>query len=126
MKVYVIEYGEYSDRGVFGVTESEERAKEIVEKIRQHKAYGFEDPYYIEYDTEECEKDARHLNDFMWHVSFSNASYMIAESDADEEGLVERPDGVIDIWVEAENDETAIKIAAERRAEYLAQKNGLT
>lgn len=122
MRIYVIECGEYSDRGVFGVTDSEEKAKEIVAKIRAYSGYGFEDPSYTEYDTEECEQDARHLNDVMWRVSFLNASYTIAESDADEEGIVERPDGAIDVWVEADTEDKALKIAADRRAEYIANK----
>ena len=49
MKVYVIEKGEYSDRGVIGVVETEEEAKQVCSALSD----GLYDAYYTEYDTKQ-------------------------------------------------------------------------
>lgn len=132
MKVYVIQCGRYSDRTVYGVTLSEEKAKQIVAKIEKanenakpFSRYGYEDPYYDEYDTDDCEKQSCDELNTMWRISFLNSSYVIAESGAEDEGLFEDFDGAIIIWVWAENEDEALKIASDRRAKYIAEKEGL-
>lgn len=129
MKIYVIMKGAYSDRHVVTATLDPVKAKKIAEK--------FSDDY------DDCWIDEFEDGDFMlrdlWYVSFYGDGSIQCVSKENSEYCYEgayndksircnvRNGKVHAVWmyVFADNEEHAIKIATDKRAEFLAQQNGL-
>lgn len=130
MKIYVITKGEYSDYHICAVTEDEK----IAEKL-QRIFSDWDKAKIEEYDTDNysIERYKNFLEGrLLYVVAFSSLGdvddvWMSDEADIWVNGKVyNNPySEEISISVDAPNKETAIKIAAERRAEYLAEKNGI-
>lgn len=129
MKIYVVMKGAYSDRHVVTATTDPEKAKKISEKFSD--------------DWDDCWIDEFEDGDFMlrqlWYVSFfydgsvdtvrrENDEYYYEGAYNDKSIRWNTRNGIIhDVWmyVFADNEEHAIKIATDKRAEFLAQQNGL-
>lgn len=131
MTVYVITKGCYSDYGICAVTLD----KEVAERLRVLHTDRWDDAMIEEYDTDAYDK---HLKiGLPWEVSFNeDGSIRWSERksvDYYKLGCVEKHyrdviDGYVhklSVTVLAETKEAAIKIAAEKRAEYLATKMGI-
>lgn len=133
MKVYVITSGEYSDYHICAVALDHKKAEMLKEKFDRDNYTG---ATIEEYDTEEYEGV---MNGKSVYRIFFNASGDCDEiMDCSEEGLncyhlqwsKEEPNyipctGRCIVYVLADSEKAAIKIAAERRAKYLAEKMGL-
>jgi hypothetical protein len=123
-KIYVVTSGCYSDYHIVAATLD----KDIAEKIAA-KFSGRYDECEIE---EYC--DAEIMLKPAWNISFDKAGNVIntygCESEYDYENIgecCERRWGecALNVSVSADDLDSAIKIAAEKRAKYLAEKLGL-
>lgn len=123
-KFYVVTKGRYSDYHIIAVTADKKVAKKIADKFNRN---------YNETCIEEyC--DAEIYLKPLWSVRFDkNGKVERVLDHSDEEYIYETVDtiresfigGGVEAVVTAENADAAIKIAAEKRAEYLAQKHGI-
>ena len=125
-KAYVITSGCYSDYHICAVTLDKHKAetlKTVYEKIE-----------YDEVNIEEYELDA-HYDRFesgckMYLVQFDcegNIHHVCGYRSPDDEVIYETWGGrFINAFVWAKDQESAIKIAAEKRAKYLAEKEGIS
>lgn len=123
-KVYVITAGSYSDYHICAVSLDPQKAKVLAKFYTEH---GYDQAGVEEYDAD-YEYDRIESGCQMYIVTF------------DEQGYVEyiAPDGaltrenVFSWWggvkavVWAKDAKAAVKIAAEKRAMYLAEKEGIT
>lgn len=129
MKVYVITCGEYSDYRICAVTLDKENAEKLKKKC---DCFDYTGAFIEEYDTDYSD------------LFVSNNIYVV---EFDESGDVQYVDGrdatsytldmckekptfnsinkLLSVYVLAENVTSAIKIAAERRAKFLAEQMGL-
>ena len=119
MKVYVIEMGEYSDRRIIGVTETEEIAKEMCEKIGGDR---WDKATYTEYDTNQfVDRKLRYIVTELcdeWYAKFDSWDLMFTYR--------ENSEVFEDEWViYANSQEQAIKIAQDMKAEKAAIKEGI-
>lgn len=125
-KVYVITRGAYSDYHICAVAAT----KEIAEKLR--KIYSDEyswaaDARIEEYDLNEAKDDAGVFYDVTFaddKVSACFNEYGERESIQFFKGNKWRSDRLI-VSVRARDEDQAVKIAQDRRAEYLAKKEGV-
>lgn len=120
MKIWVIQKGEYSDRHIIGVTETEDLAKKIVEATSDN----YNKSFYREFDTDQF-KDARHryiVSNWTdeWKAEYDD--YDIYEYYGNDNKMLSEFEYVIF----AENQEQAIKIAQDMLAENKAKKAGIT
>ena len=121
MKIYVVTKGYYSDYHIITATTDEELAYRIKEKFSG-------DDYYDEAKVEIFE-DAEIFLKQCYFIKFDKGGNVIRIEEESEysyeqyEG--EDTKGNFYISIIADNKEIAIKIGAERRAMYLAQKYGL-
>lgn len=129
MKVYVITTGEYSDYRICAVTLDKEKAEKLKIKCDPLDYTGAR---IEEYDTDECE--AFYDGDiYRVHFDVGGCVYTIAKSEPTSyalEMLKAKPhfdaiSHLLIVYVSADSAEAAIKIAAERRAKYIAEKMGL-
>lgn len=129
MKVYVITVGEYSDYRICAVTLDKEKAEKLKKKCDHFDYTGAQ---IEEYDTDESESI---LIGDVYRVYFDRSGKV---EEVGKSGLTsytlemckEKPsfnslNNLLTVYVMADNAEDAIKIAAERRAKYLAEKMGL-
>lgn len=126
VKVYVICSGEYSDKGVDFVTLDKDRAEEL-RKIAERNSWD-NYAWIQEYDTDKCDEVAERGDRQMYKVTFLHNSYTtvtvnywLHKEDIYEDGL-----NTLVVIVSAKNTDEALKIAADRRAKYIAEKEGLT
>lgn len=122
MLVYVIETGQYSDRHVVGVTDNENKAKEICKAIEGGRLI-FKGTTYTPYDTDQFQtQKLRYTVDFNMDDSpvceYDDYGYY----DYHTENTLEYP-GFFVIY--ADSPEQAIKIASDMHAEAEAERNGL-
>lgn len=123
-KIYVVTQGTYSDYHIVAATTDRELAEKIAAKFSNN---------YDKCDVKEY-SDAEVMLRPAWHIYFDKAGNVINTSACDcayDYGNVGRcweysygQCGVV-ASVTAEDLESAIKIAAEKRAQYLAEKQGL-
>lgn len=126
MKVYVITKGEYSDYHICGVALDEERAKILAKKFSSR----WDDAEVEEYDTEKWEEAAsKNLYSIRFdekgHVEHLEPACLDYYGGEDQVIPVLYGPGVLKVEVLAEDSQAAIKIAAEKRAKYLAEQAGL-
>ena len=130
MKYYAVTKGAYSDYHIITITADAEKAKKIAKK--------FSDTW-DEAGVEEYEEDDMMLRD-LWEVDFDDKGnafkaqlqhdlYYYRQAYIWSYAYRAHPDNrsikSLVTYVFADSKEAAIKIAAEKRAEYLAEKNGL-
>lgn len=121
MKIYVVTKGYYSDYHIITATTDEELAYRIKEK--------FSGDYYGEAKVEIFE-DAEIFMKSCYFIKFDKGGNVIRIEEEESEYSYEQYEsedtkGNFYISIIADNKERAIKIAAERRSMYLAQKYGL-
>lgn len=127
MKVYVITCGEYSDYRICAATLDKEKAEKLKEKFDH---YDYTGANIEEYETDES--DYYSMNN-LYTVSFRESGDVtrVEEEKIDSytNELVKmspmNEDGLLHITVWAKNATDAIKIAAEKRAKYLAEEQGM-
>lgn len=136
MKVFVITKGSYSDYHICGVATDEEKA----EKMAKFYTDRCDDANVEVYDTEEdaSEIDAFDASRLPYMVTFDYLGDVINADRTDVKDFIpgvrwRSPasstrfrDVALFVDLYAPDREAAIKIAAEKRAEFLAQKEGLT
>lgn len=124
-KVYVIEQGEYSDRHVVGVTETEEEAKTICNAIDGDSCRN-SGTSYTEYDTKRFStKKIKYGVDF--DEAFEWSAECIEGDSFYDEYTENCHDGAwYDYIIFANSKEQAIKIAQDMAAEEKAREAGLT
>lgn len=124
-KVYVITSGEYSDYHICAVTLNQERA----EKLKKfYDKVDYTGAFVEEFETDEgLEKIESGYMPYRVLFTRGGDVYSVAY-----EYSLERSDrvweafnGGVCVTVWAKDDQSAIKIAAERRAKYLAEKEGI-
>ena len=121
MIVYVIEQGIYSDRKVIGVTETEEKAKQICNGLNR---YSFDSSAnYSAYDTEQFQTQK-----IRYTVVFTLDNE--PEVSVDRFGIFDQYDHSVMVYPEffviyTDTPEQAVKIAYDMRAEAEAERNGL-
>lgn len=124
--IYVVTQGNYSAYHIIGATTDRETAEKIAKKFSD--------------DSEECRVEAfaegETLLRNLWRVFFKkNGDVFRCDLSDFNRDYYDQTRQIIDtvykrdydliVTVEADNEEAAIKIAAEKRAMYLANKNGL-
>ena len=123
MLVYVIETGQYSDRHVVGVTDNENKAKEICKAIEGGRLIFKNSTTYTPYDTDQFQ-----IQKLRYTVDFNMDDSPVCEYDDYGfydyyyENVMEYPGFFI---IYADTPEQAIKIACDMRAEAEAERNGL-
>ena len=123
MLVYVIETGQYSDRHVVGVTDNEDKAKEICKAIEGGRLIFKNSTTYTVYDTDQFQtQKLRYTVDFNMDDSPVCEYDDYGFYDYYYENVMECP-GFFVIY--ADTPEQAIKIACDMRAEAEAERNGL-
>lgn len=122
MKIYVVTKGCYSDYHIITATTDEKLANDIKEKFSEDYSWGEAEVEVYE-DAEIFMKPCYFLrfdkNGNVIELEESNKEY-----DYDERCGIDIK-GNFYVYVATDNEEAAIKIGAERRAMYLAQKYGL-
>lgn len=124
MKIYVVTKGQYSDYHIVAATLDKEKA----EKIAKRFSDKWDDCAVEEY--EDCEVDLRPY----WDVRFKKGTSDIVR--CEHSGIGEYYMDALNkfqidinknlrVIVAADTSEEAIKIASEKRAEYLAKKEGV-
>ena len=124
-KVYVITAGEYSDYHICAVTLDPDNA-EWLRKFYNKDSYT--GAFIEEYNTETAPERFKQ-GEKRWRVSFDyrgDEEFCQEWCDNIGEYISMRTDGTVFAYVWAKDKESAIKIAAERRAKYLAEKEGIS
>lgn len=123
MVVYVIEQGQYSERHIVGVVETEEEAKQLCDSLNKC-AYIFEDSAtYRAYDTKQFQtKKMRYTVTFFYDDE--------PQVEYDGYGFYDVYDHSVMVYsgffvIYADTPEQALKIAYDMRAEAEAERNGL-
>lgn len=123
MRIYVVTKGEYSDYHIVAVATNLETAVKLAKRFTDRSDEARVEEY----------EEASPVELPMWHVGFDADGHVTRCDAADWSNsyaytnlnkCVSFFDRVY-VHVEAGSEEKAIKIAAEKRAEYLAQKEGL-
>ena len=123
MVIYVIETGQYSDRHVVGVTDNEDKAKEICKAINDSRLIFNNSTTYTPYDTDQFQtQKLRYTVDFNVDDSPVCEYDDYGVYDFYYENIMEYPGFFI---IYADTPEQAIKIACDMRAEAEAERNGL-
>lgn len=125
MKVYVIEYNNYSDSYIYGVVEDEEVAMEMIKRLGDSFTYDEFDtksislqkliPYVIGIENNGSIYFEEPLEIFDYKYANENKN----------EISVEYEDGDLEFLIWAKDLDRAKKIAYDMRAEYLAKKEGV-
>lgn len=123
MKFYAVTKGSHSDYHIITITTDAEKAARLANKFSDR---------YDEARVEEYEESDIFVRD-LWRVNFDRHGDVISVKQETNDyyygdAYMCREDlygSNFWIYVFADSEEAAIKIAAEKRAEYLAAKNGL-
>ena len=135
MKIYVITKGSYSDYHICAVTTDEKQA----EKLAKLYTDNWDDAEVEEYETDDYTDELKDFNDsrLPYRVTFTFVGDVHRVSrqgledfeprvDVIQTGDVIRlKDAYISVQLYAPDEEAAVKIAAEKRAEFLAIKSGI-
>ena len=133
MKVYVIEVGCYSDRYIYGVTEDEDIAKEIVDRMKKSGEYYAQDASYSEYDTDLIISAKKMLYEVIFFGNEIEDLDLVStdcigktfnfDIGYDVDSISDKSYMRINLF--AINKEAAKKAAYDIRAKYLAEKAGI-
>lgn len=125
--VYIVTRGDYSDYHICAVTLEKAKAKKLA---KMYNSYN--DNAKVEEWETDTETDINALNGrYPYIVAFNtdgDAEAFKEHYDYEDfhEGVVDSPRGGLSVRVYATDEQSAIKIAAEKRAKYLAEKEGIT
>lgn len=123
-KVYIITAGEYSDYHICAVTLDPDNA-EWLRKFYDKDSYT--GASIEEYNTETVPERFKQ-GEKLWRVPFDyrgDTEFCQEWCETLGEYIYMRSDGTVIVYVWAKDEKSAIKIAAERRAKYLAEKEGI-
>lgn len=123
-KVYVITAGEYSDYHICAVTLDPDNA-EWLRKFYDKDSYT--GACIEEFDTETVPERFKQ-GEKVWRVVFcrrGDVEFCVECSDNRADDIYMLVGGAVIVYVWAKDEKSAIKIAAERRAKYLAEKEGI-
>lgn len=134
MKIYVVEYGEYSDRGIVGAFTSRERAVAYIEstiKECMRQEYIYQDAYvYAIHEMEVDEPKVTFDND-MFEVSFMDGVWSASKTDYIGYGELGKirlaplsPVDMLGVFFAKDKDH-AIKMAQDAYAKMKAEEIGL-
>jgi len=134
--VYLVSSGEYSDYSINGAFSSREKAQAFIEHEQKRQASArYRDSYDIEEYVLDAYLDQLERGLACYYVSFpdimsGNARVSpTSPTDDDDEGDASQPyrDKPESFWVDvwAKDKQGALKIANERRAKFLAQREGI-
>lgn len=127
--VYVLTRGQYSDFGIVGIFSSNEKAKEVAERLSEDDIFG---PIH---EPEEWEVDAGHeelmKGESFWEVSmYLDGQVRLTHNkgtpnacDFEDINEVFTTVDSLSIKVMAKDEKTAIKIANEKRAQFKEARN---
>ena len=125
MKIYVLTKGDYSDYHIITATTDYKLAKQIKEKFEKEDSIWSEEVYIEIYENAEFYMRP------CWFLRFDKSGDVIeATNDTSEYSYKEMRDG-LDVQgnyyvnLIADDLESAIKIGAEKRAMFLAEKEGI-
>lgn len=127
MKVYVITKGEYSDYRICGVATDPEKA----DALAKFYSDRYDTAEVEEYDTEDNPDLTEGKKVFRMRFDRYGNADDIHEVDVHYYWYKKLPreyrgePGFVYVFVQADTQEDAVKIGAERRAKYLAEKLGL-
>ena len=127
-KVYVITKGCYSDYHICAVTLDKEKAERLCKLFDDG---GMDEPEIEEWDTEQHVDLLSGRKPYLVSFCKNGDLYSVYEDTWGFEyfkpEIIERPkiDDNLLVKLYAEDKESAIKIAAEKRAKYLAEKEGI-
>lgn len=132
MKVYVITKGSYSDYGICAVAIDHQKA----EVLRQLCSDKWDEAFIEEYDTDEfVPVFERKLPYRVWFDASGSVEKVELQSleyfktGVDKQFVWDKVNEThrvrVTVGLYAENEERAIKVAAEKRAEYIAEEFGL-
>lgn len=122
MKFYVITKGSYSDYRIMTITVNKEKAELL------RKAYS---DYFEEAEIEEFEETDIHDCRVLYFVSqYVDGSIYVTNEVGElyaDKGVINRDEhnGTLYFYVYADDEEHAKKIFFDKKAEYLARKNGV-
>lgn len=120
MIIYVIEQGQYSDRHIVGLVETEEEAKRLCDSLNK---CTYDSATYTAYDTKQFQiKKMRYTVTFLYEDE--------PQVEYDSYGLYDTYDHSVMVYsgffvIYADTPEQALKIAYDMRAEAEAERNGL-
>jgi len=117
-KVYIITKGAYSDYHICAVASDKNMAEKLCRAYTdndRHKAW------IEEYDLNERLEDVR----IMYCVEITDDGVEVCENDYENKEFEYGDRGDFTAYVFARDQEHAVKIAQDRRAEYLAKKEGV-
>ena len=119
MKVYTIEQGSYSDYHIIGVFSTRENAERMIARMDS----SYEKPWIEEREIDPGITElSQGLNLYM--VRFRGDETAVeSRGDINPEDCIWKDGACYFVW--AENDQAAIKIAAEKYAQYKAEEKGL-
>lgn len=130
MKIYVIETGEYSDRGIYAVLTDKEKAEQLLDFAKGTTWDHAAD--MITYETDDYDKgvvpEIKSIMYTVWfdklgHVDQIDKTYNHTGKAGSTWKNVWTGDISVDVY--ADDEESAVKIAAEKRAKFLAEEYGL-
>lgn len=125
MKIYVITKGEYSDYHICAVATDLEKANALAEYYSDR----YDAAEVEEYDTDDAPDPTK--GKWMYRVRFApsgdvaDINQVLPDYCDKKTWEYTNEPGYVYACVQADNEEAAIKIGAERRAKYLAEKMGL-
>ena len=119
-KAYVITKGYYSDYRICAVTLDEEIAKKLKIKFDD----SMNEANIEIYDLDEYNKDNVDYNSYSVRFNFAGDIQEVRVNPDDYEERIYEKYGLV-VELRAKDINSAIKIAAERRAMWLAQKEGI-
>lgn len=123
MIIYVIEQGQYSDRHVVGLVETEEEAKRLCDSLNKCAYIYKNSATYTPYDTKQFQtKKMRYTVTFLYEDE--------PQVEYDSYGFYDTYDHSIMVYsgffvIYADTPEQALKIAYDMRAEAEVERNGL-
>lgn len=123
MKIYVITKGDYSDYRICAVATDPTKADQLAEFFSSR----YEPAEVEEYDTEDVPDLMKGGMVFCVHFSKRGEPIHIFQSQEkwDNNEINLHADGTVAMFVQADSKEAAIKIGAEKRAKFLAERMGL-
>lgn len=125
-EVYVVTRGEYSDYHICAVTLDKQRAKKLAKMYSSSYDTAFVETWETDTAADDNAINGRHQ--YIVHLYKSgntdcfknNYDYHLFSEKAEEHA-----NGDFSVWLYAADEMAAIKIAAEKRAMYLAEKEGI-
>lgn len=123
-KVYIITKGSYSDYHICAVTLNKDTAKKLAKKYSEDEWDKALIEEYVLDDFTNCERYMYRVGFYERGIDCTFDEYEHTEKIIYNNSAWTGVESII-VYVKAKDEEHAIKIAQDRRAEYLAKKQGI-